>query len=135
MAIFRRCNTCHGIFKGKECPTCAAKRQKSRLDEVKSRKLYASHRWRKCRENAIIRYAAYDIWKMGIGVVIQCRHPVVHHIVKRDEAPELIYNLDNLITCTNDSHAEIHEAYRKNKKAALARIRRGIETYKELFHD
>ena len=133
--VFKRCNSCHQLFTGKECPTCAAKRQKKRLNDVHSRKLYGSHKWRKCRGNAIIRYAGYDIWKMGIGIILQCRHPVVHHILERDEAPELIYNLDNLITCTVDSHVEIHEAFRRNKHAAIARIRRGIESYKELFND
>lgn len=47
--VFKRCNSCHQLFTGKECPTCAAKRQKKRLNDVHSRKLYGSHKWRKCR--------------------------------------------------------------------------------------
>ena len=135
MATFRRCPSCHKLFQGARCPTCSRRQQNKRMQENEARRLYGSYKWRQCRKNAIAHYYGYDIWLLGIGKLVQCRKPVVHHIIERDEAPGLIYRLDNLITCTTDSHAEIHEWYRRDKKAALERIKEGITRFKELFDD
>ena len=59
----------------------------------------------------------------------------VHHIYERDERPDLIYDIDNLITVSRDSHAEIHEWYAKDKRAAIARIKKGIQIFREMYGD
>lgn len=137
MAIFKRCNTCHKLYGGKKCPECSAKyardHAKKRQDENAARKLYGSGLWRKCRHNVIVRDLGYDIWLLGIGQVYKCNYPHVHHIVERDEAPDLIYDIDNLITVTKESHEEIHRLYLIDKEEALARIRKGQQEFRRLF--
>ena len=137
MAIFRRCNNCHELYEGKKCPECSAKyakeHAKKRQAENSARKLYGSGLWRKCRRNVIIRDMGYDIWLLGAGVVYKCNYPHVHHVVERDKAPDLIYDIDNLITVTKESHEEIHRLYLFDKPAALARIQKGKAEFKRLF--
>lgn len=137
MAIFKRCNNCHQLYTGKKCPECSKKQAnanaKKRQAEDEGRKLYGSGLWRKCRQNVIVRDMGYDIWLLGIGQVYRCWYPVVHHIKEREEAPELIYDIDNLITVTKESHEEIHRLYLVDKPAALERIRKGREEFQRLF--
>jgi len=137
MAIFKRCNTCHELYQGKYCPTCRPKQQKAyqrkTLDKNKNTRLYHTRLWERCRKNAIIRDMGYDIWLLGIGQVYQCLHPFVHHIKERDEAPDLIFDIDNLITVTKESHEEIHRLYLIDKEEALERIRKGQQEFRRLF--
>ena len=137
MAIFKRCNGCHELYQGKYCPTCRPKQQKAyqrnALDKNKNTRLYHTRLWERCRKNAIIRDMGYDIWLLGIGQVYQCLHPFVHHIKERDEAPDLIFDIDNLITVTKESHEEIHRLYLIDKPAALERIKKGKAEFKRLF--
>lgn len=137
MAIFKRCPGCHELYSGKKCPVCSKRRAnanaKKRQAEDEGRKLYGSGLWRKCRQNVIVRDMGYDIWLLGAGQVYRCWYPVVHHIQEREEAPDLIYDLDNLITVTKESHEEIHRLYLVDKEAALERIRKGKEEFKRLF--
>lgn len=139
MAIFKRCNTCHQLFAGKRCPTCAAKyaaaHAAKRQRENPARKLYGSWLWRRCRQNVIARDFGFDIWLLGIGQLHKCKRPVVHHIKERDEAPDLIYDIDNLITVTKESHEEIHRLYAVAKDEALERIRKGKAELKRRFGD
>ncbi len=129
----KRCPNCQELYEGRRCPRCANAHSKKRQSENEARKLYGSGLWRQCRKNAIIHYLGMDIWQLGAGVEYVCRKPYVHHIVERDEAPELIYRLDNLITVTKDSHEEIHRYYETDKQYALERITKGIETFNERY--
>ena len=137
MGIFKRCNSCHKLYEGKKCPECSRKyardHAKKRQSEDEGRKLYGSGLWRKCRRNVIVRDLGYDIWLLGIGQVYKCQRPFVHHIKERDEAPDLVYDVDNLITVTKESHEEIHRLYLIDKEEALARIRKGRQEFKRLF--
>ena len=137
MAIFKRCPGCHELYQGKSCPVCRPKQQKAAqrkvLENNENARAYHSRLWRKCRQNVIVRDMGYDIWLLGAGQVYRCWYPVVHHIKERDEAPDLIYDLDNLITVTKESHEEIHRLYLVDKEAALERIRKGKEEFKRLF--
>lgn len=135
MAILRRCVRCGRLFQGQKCPICSRKSALKRRQNVESSKLYSQWRWRQCRKNVILHYMGYDIWLMGIGKMVRLTHPVVHHILEREERPDLVYRLDNLITVSTDSHVEIHEMYRKNRPAALHRIAAGIKKFEELFAD
>ena len=137
MAIFKRCNTCHELYQGKYCPTCRPKQQKAAqrkvLENNKNTRAYHSRVWQKCRRSAIVRDMGYDIWLLGIGQVYKCQRPFVHHIKERDEAPDLVFDVDNLITVTKESHEEIHRLYLIDKEEALARIRKGQQEFKRLF--
>lgn len=135
MAIFKRCNFCRGLFTGDRCPKCANQHSKIRREKNEALKLYGSAKWHKCRENVRLKYMDYDIWELGVGRWIKLKKVVVHHIQEREERPDLIYDLDNLITVSVDSHAEIHAAYRSDRAGALERIQKGIGAFREVFGD
>lgn len=133
MAISRRCPNCQQTYVGRYCKECANKYSKHRQAKNERLKLYGSGTWRKCRMNVRLKYYDYDIWLLGVGELRKCDGVVIHHIVECDEAPQLIFDLDNLITVGVDSHAEIHSMYKTDKEAALARIMAGKRKFKEIF--
>lgn len=138
MAIFRRCPSCQQLFQGRVCRSCANKSSKKRQKNNEALKLYGGAAWRKCRKNVRIRYHDLDIWMLGIGVVERCEKTRVHHILERDERPDLLFDIDNLITVSCDSHAEIHEWYNKSakdKQTAIKRINAGIRKFREMYGD
>ncbi len=139
MTIYRRCVNCHELYTGRYCPKCKKeqdKRYRKKLLERKpDAKLYHTRLWQKCRKNVILRYMGYDIWLLGAGIIRKCEPGklIVHHIQERDEAPELLYDIDNLITVSIDSHNELHQLYLTDKAAALERISTGIKRFNEIF--
>ncbi len=98
-------------------------------------KVYHTRLWEKCRRNILIKYLGYDIWLLAEGQVIKPDRIIIHHIIERNEKPELLYDIDNLITVSTESHNEIHYYYKANKQYALDRIRAGIENFNRLFGD
>lgn len=138
MAIFKRCNTCHQLYDGYRCPVCTRKFAKKYQTENTAKKVYASRLWQKCRKNVRIKYMDYDIWLLGIGVLQRLNNPIIHHIKERDERPDLLFILDNLITVSEKSHGEIHALYRAGgvkKEYALHRIADGIAEFEKRFGD
>lgn len=139
MGYLRRCPNCHELYDGKRCPKCskefALASAKKRQREDEGRKLYGSWLWRKCRKNIRIKYMDYDIWMMGVGIVRKCDPVVIHHIVEREEDPSKIYDIDNLITVSVESHAEIHKWYKADRQAAMDRIKAGINYFNKLMGD
>lgn len=133
MTIFRRCPTCGQLFSTKNCGGCAARISKKRQADNEARKIYSSKRWAKVRGIVRAMYYDYDIWLLAVGQLVKCVRPIVHHIAERDEAPEKIFDIDNLIVVSHESHEEIHEAYLADKAAALARIQRGKDEFRRLF--
>lgn len=133
MAVSRRCPNCHKTYIGRYCKECANKYSKHRQAKNERLKLYNFSVWQQCRKNVRLKYLDYDIWLLGIGELRKCDGVVVHHIQERDEAPELTFDLDNLITVGTDSHAEIHVMYKTDKEAALARIIEGKRKFEEMF--
>ncbi len=131
--IFRRCPTCHQLFEGRQCKACANRTSKKRQEQNEARKLYGSKRWAKIRDAVRAKFFDYDIWLLAVGQLVKCKRPIVHHIKERDEAPELIYDMDNLVVVSYESHEEIHAAYLEDKAAAVARIARGKEEFRRLF--
>ena len=139
MPIFRRCNICHELFTGKRCPACKKKQDKQYREKVKERhelaKVYRSRLWEKCRKNILIKYLGYDIWLLAEGQLYKPERPIIHHIAEREEAPELLFDIDNLIPVSIESHNDIHAMYKTDKAAALERIQRGKNKFIELFGD
>lgn len=137
MGIYKRCPNCHKLYQEKSCPTCSKKfalaNAKKRQKENEARKLYGSALWSKCRKTIRLKYMDYDIWLLGIGQIYSCEKPYIHHIVERDENPDLIFDEDNLITVCKESHEEIHQWYKTDKKAALERIEKGKAEFRRLF--
>lgn len=133
MGISKRCSNCKQLYTGKRCMSCANRLSKHRQAVNETLKAYNSAQWEKCRQNVRLRYSDYDIWLLGAGELRVSENVCVHHIKEREEAPALFYELDNLITVGRDSHAEIHVMYKTDKAAALARINKGINKFKELF--
>lgn len=135
MGISRRCPSCQGLFTGPRCPKCATRYSTKRQKDNSALKLYGSYKWAQCRRDVRLRYYDYDIWLLGIGELRRCDKTYIHHIIERDEAPDLQFAIDNLITVSYESHNEIHEAYKSDKAAALTRIREGIRRFKEMFEE
>ena len=134
MAIFRRCPDCKELFSGRQCNKCAARYSKARREKLESTQLYSKRRWKDCRRDVRLRWMDYDIWMLGIGRLVKLTgRVVVHHILERDDRPDLVYDLDNLITVSYDSHAEIHKLYETDRPAALARIRAGMAKFREVL--
>lgn len=139
MTIKRRCNNCHELYEGRKCPECskkfAVRSTQKRVAEDSGRLLYSSRLWEKCRKSVRLRYSDYDIWLLAVGIKRVCAKPYIHHIIPRDEDPDLTFNLDNLITVSKESHEQIHRWYKTDRAAAMARIQKGIKEYRELYGD
>lgn len=140
MAIYKRCSHCHRLYTGKECPECKPEREKAyqrrRLKENDRLKLYHSRVWRRCRDTVIMRYFGYDVWLLGIGIWHVCDPAYIHHILERDERPDLLLDIDNLIPVTHASHEEIHGLYSTgHKEQAIQRINDGKEAFLKRFGD
>lgn len=139
MAICKRCNSCHQLFTGSKCPGCskrlAAASRKRIQKQNESKKFYNTYLWQQCRKNIRLKYLDYDIWLLGIGQEYVCQLPYIHHIVEREENPDLLYNVDNLISVSKESHEEIHRYYKTDKQYALDRINKGKENFRRLFGD
>ncbi len=137
--IYRRCDNCHQLFTGRNCPNCKKERDRKYRKRLKERheltRIYHTQLWAKCRRNVIIRYLGYDIWLLGEGVARVPKKIIIHHIAERDEAPELLYDLDNLIPVSEESHREIHQYYETDRQYALERIKKGIAEFHRLFDD
>lgn len=135
--ILKRCNNCHKLYEGKKCIECskkyAVKNTQKRIKEDEGRKLYSESRWKKLRLYIISKYLGYDIWLLAKGQLVVAKNPLVHHIIERDVAPELIYAENNLICVSKESHEEIHYYYNKDKQYALNRIKDGIAKFQKLF--
>lgn len=136
MTIKRRCNNCHELYEGRHCPECTkkmmAKSDKRRLEKDDHRRIYKTRLWEKCRKTVRLRYSDYDIWLLAVGVQRVCVKPYIHHIIPRDEDPDLAFDLDNLITVTKESHEQIHQWYKTDRAAAMARIHKGIKKWQSL---
>ena len=140
MATFKRCGNCHQLYNGKQCPHCTSRMeaayQKRRLRENKNIRRYHTRVWQRCRREVIMKYAGYDVWLLAIGIWQKCEPAYIHHIVERDERPDLFLDTDNLIPVSHASHEEIHAWYDGGRRQeALARIALGKEAYKKRFGD
>lgn len=139
MGIYRRCPNCHKLYEGRECIECKKKfaraNSRKRLEENEARKIYNTYTWEKVRRHMRLKYMDYDIWLLAKGQVYKCEKPYIHHIVERDENPMLVFDEDNLITVSKESHEEIHREYEIDKPRALARIEKGKREFRRLFGD
>ncbi len=139
MPIYKRCNICHQLYTGSRCPACKKKQDKAyykrRVEKNERIRIYRTRLWEKCRKNIIVKYLGYDIWMLAEGEARVPDKIVIHHIVERDEDPDLLYDIDNLITVSPESHAEIHQWYKTKKAAALERIQKGVTKFHEMFDD
>lgn len=139
MPIYKRCDSCHQLYTGNRCPACKKKQDKRYRENKKAKydlsRVYHLRLWEKCRRNILIKYLGYDIWLLAEGQIVKPDRIIVHHIKEREEAPELLFDIDNLITVSPESHADIHAMYKTNKAAALERIQRGKDKFSELFGD
>ena len=137
MPIYRRCDNCHQLFTGRRCPVCKKESDRRYRQRLKERheltRIYHTQLWAKCRRNVIARYFGYDVWLLAEGVVWKPKRIIVHHIIERDTAPELLYDIDNLIPVSEDSHKEIHQYYETDRQYALDRISKGIAEFHRRF--
>lgn len=140
MAIFKRCNHCHRLYEGKNCPECTAKMntayQRKRLKENEGLKKYHTRVWGRCRRTIIMKYLGYDIWLLSMGIWEKCNPAYIHHIQERDKRPDLFLDEDNLIPVSHASHEEIHAWYNSGREEeAIKRIEQGKEVFRKRFND
>lgn len=139
MGYWRRCPNCHKLYQGDKCPECRKKfglrNTKKRYAEDEGRRLYGTYGWRRFRDSIRLHFMDYDIWLMGAGIVRRCDKVVIHHIVERDRDPDRIFDPDNVITVSPESHAEIHAWYKVARKAALDRIAEGVARFNKTIGD
>lgn len=125
MKIKARCRKCRTKIEfGKSyCEECEKKvqaiRNSHKNKKISSNSKINSSKWRKIREQAIIR-------DKGICVLCFVKHKrifskglEVHHIVKRTEDPSLMYNLDNLVTVCRECHEELEKLPPKKQRQLL----------------
>lgn len=140
MTIYRRCPQCHQLFTGKRCEECwkkySARFNKKARKNDEHMKFYESSAWKKCRRDVRLKYMDYDIWMLAIGELVKCDKPFIHHVIPKKEAPDLIFDIDNLVTVSKESHEQIHYAYEHGSmEAAIARINEGKEKFRRMFTD
>lgn len=118
MPIYKRCVRC-----GKRIPegtTCVCyskyKRQYSPVAGIKVE--YHTQRWKDLRAYIMSVYDGMDIYMLYKHNRIVAAD-TVHHIEPTSERPELFYTETNLIPVSRYGHAEIHERYKTEDRAAV----------------
>lgn len=140
--INKRCMYCQSVFSGNGqssiCPVCKkklmVKATQKRIREDEGRKLYSSKVWQKCRLNIINKYYGYDIWLLAKEQFYRSDKLMVHHIMPRDLRQDLIFDEDNLVPVTRESHEEIHKLIEQGKLAeTISRIEKGKQIFAQFF--
>lgn len=127
-----RCKDCRTIIEyGKtRCPECQhklVKRNKDSLKDKEAEKLIKSSRWQKVRKQILLRDKCCLLClQKGI---LEYRKLSVHHIVKRTDNIELMYEPSNLVTVCPKCHEELEKLPPKKQQQLLKLERKEIEFY------
>ena len=80
------------------------------IDRYINQALYNSRKWKRTRENIIIRDNAYDLgvegYEMGDYITVHHINPLTLEDIEEDS--DLIYDPENLISCSPRTHKAIH---------------------------
>lgn len=120
-----KCDYC-GKYKGygDDCSCDGKKRAKAKRQKFydqnnrnkKSKRIYATSRWQKTREQCKLKYYGLDLYELyKYGNISP--GSLSHHIIEITEDPERIYDIENLIYLSKSNHNEIHSAYNDSPKA------------------
>ena len=125
MKIKARCRKCRTKieFGNSHCEECnkiiQAQRNAHKNKKISSDSKINSSKWRKTREQAIIRDNGVCILCLKKYNRIHSKGLEVHHIVKRIDDPSLMYNLDNLVTVCRECHEELEKLTPERQKKLL----------------
>lgn len=116
MNIKARCRKCrkkieYGSTYCEECNINNKKENKKTINNknIPSNSKISSRKWKTIREQAIIRDNGVCVLCLSKYKRIFSKGLEVHHIVKRIDNPDLMYNLDNLVTVCRYCHEELEK--------------------------
>lgn len=122
MALMKICQRCGKRLKMNEKCDCEMTRQRRaehnreynfKRDKT-ARAFYDTKAWRRTRDAVKARAGGLDELRLSEGVVVA--GTTVHHIVPRSEAPELAFDLSNLILVNEKTHRLIHAIYDRSEE-------------------
>lgn len=139
MGIKRICNRCGRIYEAGT--NCGCKKRKSYAHTD----WYNTPAWKATRD--AVRIRDYDMDRLlllkdriewpkelqalkDITVAVKDDRKIVHHIEPREENPDRIYDLDNLITVKASTHELIHLLYKTELKQATQDLLRQAVEYR-----
>lgn len=125
MALTTRCNKCRKVIPmgNGYCEKCKPKRKdsirkKKREDREKEKGVLSTSRWRKVRHAAMVRDQGCCRMCLLNGY-IEYRNLEVHHLLKRVDREDLMYNLDNLVTLCSLHHHYLEDLPYEEQKRIL----------------
>lgn len=132
MPIYRRCGRCgKRIQAGSRCP-CLKDRHKEydRFSrDKKSKAFYDSGEWQKARQDALDADDGIDVYVyMTKGEIIAADD--VHHIIPLRDDWSRRNDIENLISLSHETHAEIEQAYKANKQEIQSILQKMLKEYR-----
>lgn len=116
--IYKRCPRCgKRIPSGTTCE-CYAKYKRKYKTASGIKLEYHTQRWRSLRAYVMSIYNGIDIYMLYRHGKIEAAD-TAHHIEPASLRPDLFYSSDNLIPVGRYGHAEIHERYKREDRAAV----------------
>lgn len=134
MAIYKRCSRCgKRIPSGSRCP-CQKERNRA-YDRAgrdkKSKGFYDSREWERARDAALETDGGIDVYTyMTTGEIRMA--DTAHHIVPLKDDWEHRADVGNLMSLYHDTHSEIEQMYRKNKREMIAKLKEMLRKFREL---
>lgn len=133
MPIYKRCGRC-----GKRIPSgsrCACEKRRYRdydclSRDKKSKDFYHSSEWERARQQALDEDEGIDVYLYMTTGEIKAAD-TVHHIEPLRDAWEKRCDLQNLMSLHNETHSEIEQMYKKNKKETEKMLTKMLKMYRE----
>lgn len=121
--IKTRCRRCKTLidFKTTYCKDCNTKINNAKKESLRNKEVEAttkSSRWKSLRAEIVRRDGGRCVLCFKRGFITY-RGLQVHHIVKRVDDTDLIYEPSNLITVCRDCHEEIEKLSPKKQRELL----------------
>lgn len=112
--ICGKCGKTHRIDKPCQCRAKNHKQYDKYKRNKTSRSIYNSNAWRKVTQLVKARCKGIDVYVFATsGRIIPAKNSICHHIEELTKAPELAYDVDNIVLVSAHSHKLIHDAYDK----------------------
>ena len=118
-----RCKQCKKTidFGKTYCTSCYSKNLKNKKKDIKNKYIESTTKsttWKSLRMSVLRRDSGCCVLCFKRGY-IEYRNLQVHHIVKRVDAPELIYETSNLVTLCRVCHEEVEKLSPTKQKKLL----------------
>lgn len=118
--ICGKCGKAHQIDKPCQCRAETQKQYDKYKRNKTSRSIYNSNAWRKVTQLVKARCKGIDVYVFATsGRIIPAKNSICHHIEELTNAPELAYDVDNIVLVSAHSHKLIHDAYDKGDEPRI----------------